>query len=189
MMPSPPRAHQQSSVDEHVFNRDMDFSSSARPITPKFDPSYSTMAVSRLTRHPFRGVPAFMTDEPRYGRGSMPRSAADHMKLNRIQINQGVVGYDGPDNHAFLTGKIGKAPFEGGIHPAHFTALSSVSRIPRAAPPPNEMALARACLPAARYGPAGSRQPPSSARGNPFGPMPGTNRYFGRLGSVRTQLV
>ena len=188
MMPSPPRAHQQSSVDELVFNRDLDFSN-ARPMTPKFDPSYSTMAVSRLTRHPFRGVPAFMTDEPRYGRGSMPRSAADHMKLNRNQINQGVVGYDGPDNHAFLTGKIGKAPFEGGIHPAHFTALSSVSRIPRAAPPPNEMALARACLPAARYGPAGSRQPPSSARGNPFGPMPGTNRYFGRLGSVRTQLV
>jgi hypothetical protein len=190
MMPPTPRGWhscQPSSVDQHVFNHDMD-DSNTRPTATKFDPSYSTLAVRRLTQHPFRGLPARMVDEPHYASGhhaSMPRTVADHMQLNRIQMNQRVVGYDGPDIHAFVTGKIGKAP-----HPAHFTALalSSSIRIPRGAPPPNEMALARACLPDARYGPAGSRQP-GSARGNPFGPMAGTQRYFGRLGNVRTQLA
>ena len=186
-MPPAPRSHQQSSVDELVFNNDMDHSHFRRPAT-KFDPSYSTMAVRRLSQHPFRGLPAFMTDEPSYPMSrAAPRTVADHMQLSRIQMNQHVVGNDGPDLHAFVTGKIGKAP-----HPAHFTALalSSSSRLPRGVPPPNEMALARASLPDARYGPMGSTQP-GSARGNPFGPLAGqmSNRYFGRLGNVRTQLA
>ena len=110
MPPTPtlPRAHRQSSVDELVFNHDLGHSPFRRPAT-KFDPSYSTMAVRRLTQHPFRGVPAFMTDEPSYPMGaSQPRTVADHMQQSRIQMNQGVVGNDGPDLHAFVTGKIGK---------------------------------------------------------------------------------
>ena len=171
---------QASNIDELVFNNDSDFSN-ARVNTPaKFDPSYGTLAVRRLSQHPFRRLPAFNTEEPSYPHASMPRIVADDLHLNRIQIDQT------PDHHAFVTGKIGKAP-----HPAHFTALalSSSSRLPRV-PPPGEMALARRMMPRmdtpkydARYGPTGSRQP--------FGHNAGhlSNRYFGRLGNVRTGLA
>ena len=158
--------HMKSSVDELVFNRDLDFSNTpASAVAKRFDPTYGTLAKQRLSQHPHRGVPSFQKEEPAYPRASMPHVLSDRSLLrNRIQIDHQ------PYHHAFVVGKIGEMP-------APELTAPSFGRLRTApAPPVSEEALARTFLPGARYGPCGSRQP--------FGQSSGRHRYF--VGDVRT---
>ena len=162
------RSDQASSVDELVFNRDLDFSAAEKVTTWKFEPSYASSCVHRLGQHPVRGTPAFQLEEPAYPRASMPHILADdRLRRNRIQVTQS------PYHHAFVTEKLINLPppdlATSGNH--RIMSKSYLARSPTAPTMPTSPATTH--IP--RYGPMVSRQP--------FGQSPGRHRFF--VGDVR----
>ena len=168
--------HMRSSVEELVFNRrDLDFSrASTSSGATTFDPSYGTLAVRRLSQHPFRGVYADLRLEPATSRPVILCTHVSGSQRGRpaFQIEEPSYPYASMPCHALVTGKINNMPAP------NLAAFGGGRLYGLRAPVPSELALARAVLPDARHGPSGSRQP--------FGQAFGRNRSF--VHDVRTRL-